>query len=393
MSLLWATKIRPCLFCIETFHVQCQLFKSNSLTRGTLHFQRQPRSCEVAPTLRQFHFQTSVLGIIVPDVLKMIVCQWSQMNAISRLMEISEQQKIVFVQFVPVFAYKYNKSSRIHYVNRCFTGHQATLAEKIVRLPCKLRKPELSLQGQRKSLPSSGSDHLVLEMISMSRDVQVFVSWRLFALKVPCTSCFLGQYGRVSERRGGQVESCPCSSWLGATMACSGQLASWFAAGKLRFLTDGKLGESDISHRTCQLSIQIFLAWLKTKLSATPPSSLACLFCMHILQQRFLVLNSATSNLLVTSFRPDFDPLHCQSLSMFQVVVEKVLTLMPPTTKSASLGFITWQAKIDKLTIMKCLLFASWKARTTHSPAGYTHQTVKRHGVVVRAHLDFTSSE
>ena len=97
------------------------------------------------------------------------------------------------------------------------------LSEKTVLLPCKLRKPELSLQGQRKSLPSSGSDHL-LEIISMSHehDVQVVVSWRLVALKVPCTSCFLGQYGRVSERRGGQLESCSCSSWLGATMACSG---------------------------------------------------------------------------------------------------------------------------------------------------------------------------
>ena len=130
MSLLWATKISPCLFCIETFHVQCQLFKSNSSTRGTLHFTRQPRSCEVAPTLRQFHFQTSVSSIIVLDVLKMIVCQWSQMNGISRLMGISEQQKIVFVQFVPVFAHKYNKSSKIHYVNRCFTGHQVTLLKR-----------------------------------------------------------------------------------------------------------------------------------------------------------------------------------------------------------------------------------------------------------------------
>ena len=70
--------------------------KSNSSIRGTLHFTRQPRSCEVAPTLRQFHFQTSVSGIIMLDVLKMIVCQWSQMNAMSRLMGISEQQKIVF---------------------------------------------------------------------------------------------------------------------------------------------------------------------------------------------------------------------------------------------------------------------------------------------------------
>ena len=56
------------------------------------------------------------------------------------------------------------------------------LAEKTVLLQCKLRKPELFLQGQRKSLSSSGSDHLVLEMISMSRDVQVVLSWRLFAL-------------------------------------------------------------------------------------------------------------------------------------------------------------------------------------------------------------------
>ena len=136
-------------------------------------------------------------------------------------------------------------------------------------------------------------------------------------------------------------------------MACSGgQLASWFGAGKLRFLTDGqgKLGESDVSRSTCHLSIQIFLAWLQTKLSATPASALAWLFCRHILQQRFLVLNSATSNLLITSFPPDLDPLHCQSLRMFQVVVEKVLTVMPRTTKSASLGFITWQAKVDKLT-------------------------------------------
>ena len=39
--------------------------KSNSSTRGTLHFTRQPRSCEVAPTLRQFHFQTLTSNIQV----------------------------------------------------------------------------------------------------------------------------------------------------------------------------------------------------------------------------------------------------------------------------------------------------------------------------------------
>ena len=193
--------------------------KSNSSTRGTLHFTRQPRSCEVAPTLRQFHFQTSVSVIIVPDVLKMIVCQWSQMNAIRRLMGISSKKLWLcslcqFLLTSTINQAKFNKSM-LH-------RPPSHLPEKIVLLPCKLRKPELSLQGQRRGLPSSGSDHLVLEMISMSRDVQVVVSWRLFALKVPCTSFFLGQYGRVSERRGGQLESCPCSSWLGATTACSG---------------------------------------------------------------------------------------------------------------------------------------------------------------------------
>ena len=122
MGLLWTIKISPCFFCIETFpcsmpalfpsgtlqaadvwashaqrlgkahlpktmksgsfpvgsygftlnnknqslfllHRDFPMFnasssKSNSSTQGTLHFTRQPRSCEVAPTLRQFHFQT-----------------------------------------------------------------------------------------------------------------------------------------------------------------------------------------------------------------------------------------------------------------------------------------------------------------------------------------------
>ena len=138
-----------------------------------------------------------------------------------------------------------------------------------------------------------------------------------------------------------------------------------------------------LSSEHSDLSCLIF----QPRLSVTPASSLA----WHILQQRFLVLNSATSSLLVSSFHPDFDSLHCQSLRMFQAVVEKVLTLMPPATKSASLGFITWQVKIDKLTTYHEV--ASWKACTMHSLAGYMHQTVKRHRVVARAHLDFTSSE
>ena len=94
------------------------------------------------------------------------------MNDISiKLMGISEQQKLCLCQFLltnTVNHAKLNKSM--------LQRSPSHLAEKTVPLPCKLRKPELSLHGQRKSLPSSGSDHLVLEMISMSHNVQVVVS-------------------------------------------------------------------------------------------------------------------------------------------------------------------------------------------------------------------------
>ena len=57
----------PAVFVLHgiDFHVQCHSSKSISSTSwGTLHFTGQQRSCEVAPTLRQFHFQTSVSSII-----------------------------------------------------------------------------------------------------------------------------------------------------------------------------------------------------------------------------------------------------------------------------------------------------------------------------------------
>ena len=93
------------------------------------------------------------------------------MNGISiRLMVISEQQKNMFV---PVFAHKFHRTSEMKQINDSKAAK--SLAEQTVVLPCKLRKLEPSLHAQRKSLPSSGSDHLVLEMISMSQgyDVQV----------------------------------------------------------------------------------------------------------------------------------------------------------------------------------------------------------------------------
>ena len=161
--------------------------KSKSSAKGTLHFTRQPRSCEVAPTLRQFHFQTSVSSRIVvtldrlyftSDVLKMIVCQMKPEECYQHRESESSKNCVSaslcqFLLTSTINQVKFNKSM-LH-------RPPSHLAEKTVLLPCKLRKPELSLQGQRKSLPSSGSDHLVLEMISMSHesheyDVQVVAS-------------------------------------------------------------------------------------------------------------------------------------------------------------------------------------------------------------------------
>ena len=92
------------------------------------------------------------------------------MNDISiGLMLVSEQKKMRSCQF----AHKYHKSSEIKQIHASKAAK--SLAEKTVLLTCKLRKLEPSLHAQRKSFPSSGSDHLVLEMISMSQgyDVQV----------------------------------------------------------------------------------------------------------------------------------------------------------------------------------------------------------------------------
>ena len=74
--------------------------------------------------------------------------------------------------FVPVFAHIYTVN-HAKFNKSMLQRSPSHLAEKTVPLPCKLRKPELSLQGQRKSLPSSGSDHLVLEMIAMSHEYNV----------------------------------------------------------------------------------------------------------------------------------------------------------------------------------------------------------------------------
>ena len=91
------------------------------------------------------------------------------MNAISiRLMGIGEQQQLCLCSLCHFLLTSTIYKSRK--INKSILHRPPShLAEKTVLLLRKLRKPGLSLQGQRKSLPSSGYDHLVLEMISMSR--------------------------------------------------------------------------------------------------------------------------------------------------------------------------------------------------------------------------------
>ena len=85
----------------------------------------------------------------------------------TKLMGISEQE-LCLCQFLLTYTVNHAKLNK-----SMLQRSPSHLAEKTVPLPRKLRKRELSLQGQRKSLPSSGSDHLVLEMIAMSHEYNV----------------------------------------------------------------------------------------------------------------------------------------------------------------------------------------------------------------------------
>ena len=113
--------VRVCFACdfrLSMFNVSSSKSIS-STSRGTLHFTRQPRSCELAPTLRQFHFQTSVSSTIVPvhhlyftsDVLKMIVCQMKPNECYQY--QIDGNQWAAKNCVCASFAHKYRKSSKI----------------------------------------------------------------------------------------------------------------------------------------------------------------------------------------------------------------------------------------------------------------------------------------
>ena len=104
-------------------------------------------------------------------------------------------------------------------------------------------------------------------------------------------------------------------------------------------------------------------------------------------------LHSHTAKLHAVS-GSEFCNIQLGHLKFALILVHSVISgcVDPNSNYKVGFGFITWQKLTNWLPIMKCLLFASWKPDTTHPLAGYTHQIIGRHRVVVRAHLfSFTS--
>ena len=97
--------------------------KSNSSTRGILHFTRQPRSCEVAPTLRQFHFQT-LTSNTSDSSSPLFHFRCSSSHPVSNAMILMAISKIC------VSAHRYNKSSQIQQIDASQAAK--SLAEKTV---------------------------------------------------------------------------------------------------------------------------------------------------------------------------------------------------------------------------------------------------------------------
>ena len=291
-------------------------------------------------------------------------------------------------------------------INRCFTGRQVTCSKDSavdLKERYKVRKPKLSLHD-RKSLPSSGSHHLQGDDLNVTR-VQYPSSCFMKTLCLESTLHIMlpRPIGPcIKERwRAGILSILQLTR---STQPCLAVVGSWRRdlVGKLKFLTNGQGSWERVTSVTAPV-IWPFRSFLLDWRRSFPQhlrrrllGSFAGMYCskgfeIWILQHPTCLSPHCHSALIY------IDPKHCQSLRMFQVVVEKVLALTPPTTKLASLDVQNLTSKNRhtdySLPIMKCLLFASWKACTTHSLAGCTHQTAKRHWVVVRAHLDFASSE
>ena len=118
-------------FSIETFMFNASSSKSISSTRGTVHFTRQPRSCEVAPTLRrQFHSQT-LLSNTSDSSSSLFHFRCSSSHPVPNGMKLMAISRIC----VSAYKYKYSKSSK--------TGRQVTCSKDCavdLKERCKLRE-------------------------------------------------------------------------------------------------------------------------------------------------------------------------------------------------------------------------------------------------------------
>ena len=129
-------------FSIETFNI-FNAFQCSSTSWGTLHFTRQPRqprSCEVAPTLRQFRFTFRPYYPNTSDSsssLFHVRCSSSPPFPIGlKLMAISK---------ISVSAYKYNKSSNIQLVDASQAAKSLVLliSKKGASCVCRLKLRKL----------------------------------------------------------------------------------------------------------------------------------------------------------------------------------------------------------------------------------------------------------
>ena len=133
----------------------------------------------------------------ISNALQMIVCQmkpnkWYQF-------QIDGNQWLQKIVFVPVPAHKYQKSSKInksmlhrppsHLLKRqCCWSQRKVQGEETKAVSA---WPTQEFTKFRFSSSSLGDDLNVTRVRYPSSCFMKF--WRLFALKVPCTSCFLGQ--------------------------------------------------------------------------------------------------------------------------------------------------------------------------------------------------------
>ena len=129
----------------------------------------------------------------------------------------------------------------------------------------KVRKPKLSLHDQRKSLPSSGSHHLQGDDLNVTR-VRYPSSCFMKTLCLESTLHIMlpRPIGPCIRKKGGELGSCPSSSWLGA----HNDVLQWWAAGVVIWLENSNFWRTDKQARR---------EWHQSQHLSSDHSDLSCL--------------------------------------------------------------------------------------------------------------------